>query len=407
MRIALNGWFWDQPHTGSGQYLCALAEYLPEAAPEHEYIIVVPPHISGFTSHASRITHHVSSRTAFRPVHVGGVTLHVAPSPISRSNLGKVIFEQLTFPQSCRVLHADLAHVPYWAPPLRSPVPIVVTVHDLIPLILPEYRGSLVARLYTALVSAATTGAAFVIADSESSRADVLAHLGLPSAKVRAIHLAAGPEYRPSNSFDLDPALKEKYSLPDSYVLYLGGFDPRKNVGTLIAAWTWAADSIGEAYPLVIAGRLPPRSDAFFADYPAQAAGLKIAEGVRFIGHVDEADKPGLYRGAACFVFPSRYEGFGLPVLEAMACGTPVISTSAGSLAEIAGDAAYLVSPDDARSIGAAIIATIVQENLADDLREKGLAQAAKFSWEKTARETVNVYEEGMGKRETKGNKGN
>jgi glycosyltransferase involved in cell wall biosynthesis len=378
MRVAFNGWFWDQPHTGSGQYLRALLAHLP---PDIEPILVLPRPTAS------------ESDDAITADHGSRITYYVLRA--STSNLGKVYFEQFSFPRACRAVRADLAHVPHWAPPLRSPVPIVVTVHDLIPLRLPEYSPGLLARLYTALVSAATSGAARVIADSAASRDDVVERLHVPPERVRAVLLAAGPEYRPGKTFFPEPALQKKYGLPDGYVLYLGGFDPRKNVSGLLAAWTWATNAIGEAYPLVVAGELP-RPGGLFEDVRAQAAELNVDDSVRFIGPVEEADKPALYRGAACFVYPSRFEGFGLPVLEAMACGTPVVTTAAGSLAEVAGDAAYLVPPDDARAIGAGIIATVVQESLADELRTKGLAQAAKFSWEKTASETAEVYREVM-----------
>ncbi len=377
MKVAFNGWFWDQPFTGSGQYLRALLAHLP---PQVEPVIVLPRQLPAENDPAE------AARLAF----------HVAPVPAT--NLGKVRFEQLAFPAACRALGVDLAHIPYWAPPLRAPVPFVVTVHDLIPLLLPEYNPSFLARLYTSLVSAAAHGATRIITDSESSRSDVITRLGVPAERVRAVHLAVGPDFAPSRTFILDKALQQKYNLPDGYVLYLGGFDPRKNVRGLLAGWTWAADAIGAGYPLVIAGAVPPPG-GIFDDVRGYAQELGLSETVQFIGPVEEDDKPALYRGAVCFVYPSRFEGFGLPVLEAMACGTPVVTTAGGSLREVAGDAAYLVDADDARSIGAGIIATVVQENLADDLREKGLAQAKQFSWEKTARETVEVYEAALQER--------
>ncbi|MEK7277989.1 MAG: glycosyltransferase family 1 protein, partial [Chloroflexota bacterium] len=238
-----------------------------------------------------------------------------------------------------------------------------------------------------------TRGAAHVIADSESSRNDILEHLHLGPEKVTAIPLAVGPQYQPAPVSALDVAARRKYDLPDSYVLYLGGFHPRKNVRNLLAAWTWAAGPIGENYPLVIAGKLPRAGERYFEDLPGYAAQLDIADTVRFIGAIDEADKPSVYRGAACFVYPSRYEGFGLPPLEAMACGVPVVTTAFSSIPEVVGEAAYLVrDPDDTRSLGAAIIAVIVEPSVSDSLIEKGLAQARKFSWERAARETVGVY---------------
>ncbi|MFO7679940.1 MAG: glycosyltransferase family 1 protein, partial [Chloroflexota bacterium] len=133
-------------------------------------------------------------------------------------------------------------------------------------------------------------------------------------------------------------------------------------------------------------------SDAF-PDYDAYISQLRIEEYVHWIGYVDEEDKPVLYRNAETFVFPSKREGFGLPVLEAMACGTPVVTSSATSLPEVVGDAGFTVDPDDARGLAGAIIATIIQDNLAAEMRQKSQKQAAEFSWEKTATETLLIYD--------------
>ena len=144
----------------------------------------------------------------------------------------------------------------------------------------------------------------------------------------------------------------------------------------------------------MVAGQLPTHADGrLFHDLPMLANRLGVADTVRFIGPVKEEDKPALYQGAACFVFPSTYEGFGLPPLEAMACNTPVITSARSSLSEVVGDAAYLVDdPEDVRALGAAIIGLVVDGALADDLRERALRQVRRFSWERTASKTVEVY---------------
>jgi glycosyltransferase involved in cell wall biosynthesis len=379
MRLAINGWFYDQPHTGSGQYLRGLLAHLPSIAPDIDPIAVVPNSQPEGAIPNSQFKIH---------------SLNLIP-PIS--NLGKVKFEQIDFPSTCKHLNADLAHIPYWAPPLSSPVPFVVTIHDLIPIVLPEYRGGLRARFYNALVAAATPGATRIIADSDSSRNDIIQHLRLPADKVTTVHLAVGPEYKPAPASIGDSAILQKYNLPDSYVLYLGGFQPHKNVRNILAAWTWCDGSIGEQYPLVIAGKLPAPGDRFHDDLPGYARHLGIAESVRFIGPVAEEEKPALYRGAACFIFPSRYEGFGLPPLEALACGTPVVTTAFASIPEVVGEAAYLVrDPDDARALGAAIITVVVEPEVVDRLTTAGRLQAQKFSWQKTMQETVTVYRKAL-----------
>ena len=375
MRIVYNGWFLaHNPHTGSGQYLRALLEWLPRVAPEHEYHVVVPAGDGAPTPAPAGVQLH--------SVLCGG------------SNLAKVRFEQLLFPRACRALRADLAHVPYWAPPLSSPAPIIVTIHDLIPRLLPAYRGGRAVQLYTALVSAATSGAALVLTDSQASANDIQRELKLPASKVRAVYLAAGPEYGPKGDWQVDDPIRAKYGLEEGYVLYMGGFDARKNVRGLLSAWTWADASIGQGYPLVLAGKLPQPDGAMFEDYPALAKELDIADTVKFVGHVEEADKPALYRGASVFVYPSRYEGFGLPPLEAMSCGVPVVTTTAGSLPEVMGSAAYLLPPDDTRNFAAAIITLVVEPSVHDEMRNRGLEQAKKFSWQNTARETADAYGE-------------
>jgi glycosyltransferase involved in cell wall biosynthesis len=372
MRIALNGWFLaHHAHTGTGQYLRALLEWLPRVAPQHQYLVITPGQSPSLPS--------------------SDIAIHAIPC--GASDLDKVRFEQALFPQACRALRVDLAHVPHWAPPLASPVPVVVTIHDVIPLVLPEYRGGPLVRLYTALVNAATPGAAQILADSQASRADIVRLLKIAPEKVRTIYLAADPRYTATGDWRADDAVRAKYQLPEAYALYLGGFDLRKNVRALLTAWTWVSGPVGGSYPLVLGGALPKPDGRFFEDYPALARELEIEDTLKFIGHVDEGDKPALYRGASVFAFPSRYEGFGLTPLEAMACGVPVVTTEAGSIGEVVGEAAFLVDAADTRKFGAGLITCLVEPSVSDHLRARGLERAKQFTWEKTARETVAAYE--------------
>ena len=378
MRLALNGWFLaHHPQTGTGQYLRALLTHLPQVAPQHEVVLVAPG-------------------DGALPPEAEAVRVHRVRC--GAGDLDKVWFEQRLFPAACRALRADLAHVPHWAPPLASPVPVVVTVHDVIPLILPEYRGGARSRLYTALVTAATPGAALILADSAATRRDIVERIGVPEDKIRTVPLAVDARYTASHDWREDDAIRAKYGLPEAYVLYLGGFDARKNVRALLSAWTWAAGSIGESYPLVLGGALPPPDGRLFEDYRALAEQFEVADTVKFIGAVAEADKPAIYRGAAVFVYPSRYEGFGLPPLEAMACGVPVVTTDAGSIGEVVGDAAFLIDPQETRKFGAGLITCVVEPSVSDHLKARGLERARLFSWERTARETAAAYEAAVGR---------
>jgi glycosyltransferase involved in cell wall biosynthesis len=181
-------------------------------------------------------------------------------------------------------------------------------------------------------------------------------------------------------------------------VLYLGGYEIHKNVTTLLVAYTYVARALGEDYPLILAGRRPEKASSRFPEYKLYIKDLDLESFVKWAGYIEEEDKPAVYRGASTFAFVSRHEGFGLPPLEAMACGVPVVSSNSSSLVEVIGDAGFALDPDDERHIGGAIISTIVQKELAADMKEKGLKQAAKFSWEKTATETLLVYDHLSGK---------
>ena len=373
MHLALSGWFWNRPNSGSGQYTRFLTYYLNRLVSDLT-ITLICPMSEGLPDEVPPSVNVEMVRN--RPDHVG-----------------KVIFEQHQFPRACGQVGATIAHVPYWGSPLRSPIPVVVTVHDLTTELVRAYRKGAKQRGYNALVAAAARGAAHVITDSVASKNDVVARLGISAEKITPIYLAVDhSKYNTDDNLLLDMAVKQQYDL-DDYILYLGGYEIHKNVTTLLHAWTYVARALGEFYPLLLAGKKPTVVSEHFPDYDALIKELELEDYVRWIGYVEEEHKPILYREAISFVFPSSAEGFGLPPLEAMACGTPVITTTAKSLPEVVGDAAFTVEPDAVREMAGAIIATVVQENLNTELRAKGLAQAKKFSWEKTAHETLLVYD--------------
>ena len=373
MRIAVNGWFLDQPGSGSGQYLRGLLRAMVRLAPDQLFLLVLPG----------------PSEFEIPGLKAERVTLKLG---LWRTNLGKLLFEQLAFPQVCRRWHADVAHVPYWGSPLWSAVPAVVTIHDLIPLLLPAYRGGPLVRLYTRLVSASARRATVVLTDSLASKCDIEAHLGLPAERVRCVYLAQGEQFSPEPAPD-DAVIRAKYGLAERYVLYLAGHDVRKNVAGLVEAFATVAQADCDV-ALAIGGRLPDRPDPLFFDPRPLIVALDLEDRVRLIGWVEEADKPALYRGAACAVFASQYEGFGLPVLEALACGAPLVTSSTTSLPELAGDAAFASDPGDVPGLAGAILACLVDEPLAAELRRRGPQQAARFSWSQTAQQTLAAYQE-------------
>ncbi len=377
MHVALAGWFWDRPDTGSGQYLRHLLAALAAQYPELVLTLIAPPEVLAAQSLPA------------------GVQPLALPAPAGAP--GKVWWEQVTLPRAVRRLcsprgSVDVLHIPYWAPPLAASAPVVVTIHDLIPLLLPAYRGGPAVRLYTALVSAAAPRARLLLTDSEAARADIVRHLRVSPERVRAIPLAAAAAYTPAPGAD-DSAIWRKFGVQPGYVLYLGGFDTRKNLAAVFDACARVHTALEGEMRLVVAGQLPARDSAFAPDPRRlmQASGLS-ATAVTFTGFIPEADKPALYRGARVFLYPSRYEGFGLTPLEALACGTPVVGSAAASLTEVVGDAGILTAPDDVEGLAGALIQLLRDANFHAELRQRALAQAARFAWPAAAEATYAAY---------------
>lgn len=378
MRIGVNAFFWGQEATGSGQYTYHLLQALAQLHEGHEYFLYAskkpgPSEKPGFSD-------------SFR----------VLSTPFSCrfKNLDKLWFEQLTFPLACRSASVHLAHVPYFASPLFPTVPTVVTIHDLIPLLLPAYRSSILVRLYTSLVAAAARRAERIITDSQSSQADIVKHLHVPADRVHVIYLAADPACRPIQDEKVLAAVRRKYGLPDVYLLYLGGFDQRKNVPMLLNAYARVAKVLGDKVPpLVVAGRLPSMETQLFPDPRKVAGALGIERKVVFTGWIAEEDKPALYSGALLFIFLSLYEGFGLMPLEAMSCGTPVLVSRVSSLPEIVGSGGWLVDPTDLEEITEGLLTLLQDSALREQLAHCALEQARCFDWAKTAEQTLRVYE--------------
>ena len=386
MHIAINGWFHDQVSTGSGQYLRGLLKHLPRVAPDLKISLILPPHIAEPGDLHESI--HVVRAGRSRPT---------AKAKRRASRVAKVLFEQRGFPTWALKVGADIAHVPYWGPPLACPVKLVTTVLDVIPLLYPVYNQGFFTNAYTSLVSVAARGSSHIITISETAKVDIEDQLGIADEDITVAYLAPDERFHPRLGSEGDEAVRAKYDLPERFVLYLGGFDWRKQVNALMLAYTYVGEADGDAFPLVLAGKEPAYDDKLFPDLRAYSRQLKIADYIRWIGFVDEADKPALFRLADVFVYPSEYEGFGLMALEAMAAGTPVVASNAIVFEEILEDAAYIVN--NAREMAGAIIALLIQQPLREAMINQGLALSSNFSWRKTAQETVSVYERVMSER--------
>jgi alpha-1,3-rhamnosyl/mannosyltransferase len=303
--------------------------------------------------------------------------------------------QQWRLPMAARATRLDLWHAPYYFRPFWGLPPTVVSVFDTIGpgfearSMLLERRTRLVWRIAMRL---SLRGACRVITASAWAKRELQAVFHVPTHRIAVVPLAVDDRFQPQPKERI-AAIRAKYSLPEQYVLYVGSNKPHKNQVALVEAWAHVA---GVASPdsqddpsLVIAGREDPRYRA-----PRQRVGaLGLERSVRFVPDIPDADLPALLSGAQCFVFPSQQEGFGLPPLEAMACGTPVIASNRTSLPEVVGDAGLLVEPEPA-ALAVAILRLLGDQDLRRDLAARGRARAAIFTWRHTASETLRIYHE-------------
>lgn len=331
MHIVINGWFLGQLTSGSGQYLHHLLLHLANqsqaqpASPDRLSVLVPVLRGESFDELQQRAAE--ADPRLGEWANVAFVPVAVPPLP---RTLAKLWWEQIAVPSAARRLGAAMLWVPYWAAPLWQPMPVTVTVHDLIPQLLPEYRGGILQRAYTALVGFTARRAAAVITVSHASAQDIADHLGIPPERIHVVHHGPNTEVAAPSDPAARQRVQEKYELPARYFLYLGGFDRRKNVATTLRAYRRYMDEGGDpGVKLVIAGKLPSVDSEFAPDPQKIAAELGLSQQVQFCGWIDEADKAALYALAEAYLFPSLYEGFGMMVLEAMSAGTPVVTSAA------------------------------------------------------------------------------
>jgi glycosyltransferase involved in cell wall biosynthesis len=381
--IGLSGLLLDYPHSGSAVYTRNLVPLLPAAGPDLDFRL-----FKRWSGESFRGVAEQRLRTPFAPFNHGhGVG----------AQLDKLAWEIISLPLAAALRREVLLHSLYFAAPIVAAAPLVVTVHDLIPLILPGYHRTRQSRVYSQLMAGTARRAAAFITVSECSKRDIVQVLDVPEERVHVTYEAVDERFRPDCPADEGTSLREKYHLPERYMLYLGGAERRKNLEMLVRAWHCVVPSMRErGVDLVIVADFPP-PDPLYPNVPGLVRELELQDSVHLIPRVDEADKPALYRAALAFCFPSRYEGFGFTPLEAMACGVPVLVSDAASLPEIVGQAAWLLSPGDERAWAEAMLRVTDSPAERQVLRERGLRQAGAFCWERTARQTVDVYRRVLG----------
>jgi alpha-1,3-rhamnosyl/mannosyltransferase len=298
------------------------------------------------------------------------------------------IRQQWIVPGKLRRAQATLYHSPYYLMPYVPGIPTVLTCYDLIPLIYPQYFSVLQRLVYWVAHTFSFKAARMILTISQTTKDDIVHYFHLDPKRIIVTPLAADAHFQPQPPERI-AAVRRKYALPEEYVLYFGSNKPHKNLQRLIEAWRIAECGVRSVEcKLVIAGHWDER----YPETKRVTEELGLKDHIVFVGAVDDADLPALYCGATLFVFPSLYEGFGLPVLEAMACGVPVVCSNASCLPEITGDAALLINPLDIDALGMATRRVLVDERLRQEMIQKGLVQAGRFSWEQTALKTLEVY---------------
>jgi glycosyltransferase involved in cell wall biosynthesis len=364
MRVLING-LQAGNLSGTGRYTTELARRLPGLFDDVEVAVIWPRHVPA--------PHVVSGRQE---------------SLLARDAahaLKRVYRDQIGLRIERARLQADVVHYPANIGPLARMRSTVLTVHDLSFLRRPDWFRADRAAYYRFTVGRSARSASRIIADSQSTAADLREFLGISSDRIDVIPLGVGEEFQSAGAESQD-AMRGWHRLPERFFLYVGTLEPRKNLIRLIEAFSRVAPSC--PHDLVLAGREGWKVKPI----RAAAAASPYAKRIHFPGFIAQEDLPAVLSAAQVFVWPSLYEGFGLPPLEAMACGTPVVTSNASSLPEVVGEAAIQTDPTDVDQIAGAMLDAATDETLRAALKEEGRRRAAMFTWEETARKTTAVY---------------
>ena len=354
MKIAIDTQTILGQKTGFGFYVKNLIDNLSKIDPNNEYILLAPPTEKDF------------------------------------STPQRFIWDQFKVPWQARENKADILHQPCFSAPIFYSGKIVITVHDLISMHFPKNLPLASRMFYSKWMPFSYRSADKIIAISEDTKKDIMVRLHIPEEKIKVIHSAVAPVFKVIEDEIYLKKIKDKYKTGDKFILDVGTLEPRKNLPFLVRAYHLALEKSQISHNLVLSGK----KGWYYDDLFRLIKNLNLENKVIFTGYVAEEDLPGLYNAADLFVFPSLYEGFGFPPLEAMACGTPVISSNTSSLPEVVGSAGVLLPPENEQIWADKITEVILSPTLRRKMKENGLNQAKKFSWEETARKTIAVYQE-------------
>lgn len=359
------------PHfPGIGRYVAGLAPALAAQLTDEERLIL----LCNDAAQEAGFNHMLSSNSA-----VATCCVHASPFSFSQQWQVARSLRQVSKDQGTLIYHSPYYLMPYW---LDGPT--VLTVHDLIPILLPKTVSSRARLLFRLTHRLALRSADRIIAVSAATGRDLARAFDIDETKISVLPHGVEPRFHPQPQAEIE-RVQTAYDLPARFVLYLGINKPHKNLVGLVQAYAMLPEGMP---PLVIAGAW----DARYPEAKQHAARLQLAERVRFLGPVHDADLPGLYSAATVFVFPSCYEGFGFPVLEAMACGTPVACSNVSSLPEVAGEAAAYFDPSQPAAIATQLLRLLQSDSLCQMHAAKGGQRALHFTWKQTASATIALY---------------
>lgn len=374
MHIAIDYTPAIRQQAGIGRLTRHLVRELVQMEPRHRYTLFVAGPVD-----------RRSAEWAGWPANV-----RLRPTPISERLL-TILWHRLRLPLPVEWFtgSCDLFHSTDFVLPPTAGARTLLTVHDLTFLRYPDCAHPALRAYLQAVVPRSLARADRVVADSQSTKQDLVELLGLPAEKIAVVYGGIEPRFSPADKTLKVSKTFRVLGLDQPYILSVGTLEPRKNYARLIRAYARLCEATGLPHLLAIAGGKGWLYDSVFAEVHR----LGVEERVRFLGFVNDAALPALYRGAELFVFPSLYEGFGFPPLEAMACGCPVVSSNSSSLPEVCGDAAILVPPEDEQALADAMSGVLGNAGRRQALRERGLAQAARFTWPAAARRLLEEYE--------------
>ena len=370
MRIGFDATALPSKPVGAGRYIIRLVRALAALNMEHELVVFVQDNRRALIDTPS-----------LENVH--WIETH-ATSPARR-----LIWEQTVLPQLARRAGIDLLHSPHYTRPLELVCASVVTFHDMTFFLYPQLHTRAKRLFFPSIMRMSARRAEAIIADSESTRRDAVRILDIPEEKIFTVPLGIGEEFHPITDVSLLEDCRRRYNLPQVFMLYVGLVEPRKNLPLLLDAYARLAKE-EDPPPLIVVGRL----GWMYEDVFRQIEALHLQNQVHFTGYIPDSDLPLVYNLAQSLLYPSRYEGFGFPPLEAMACGTPVITTAVSAMQDQVGDAGLLVPPQDEQALTEAMRRLLHDRALREALSIRGRRQAEKFTWNQTANKTLKIYQQ-------------